>query len=210
MAAQQTAGRGRLGNSFFSPPGGLYASLVLRPSLPPREAPLIGLAAGLAVAEAVHARTGLRPVLKWPNDLLLEDRKLSGVLLEASSSGGTLRHAIQGIGVNVNVAAFPEELAGSATSLVLEGGEMPLEPLLAELLACFEARYHDLLASGPDATLASWRAWPNLLGSRVRIAEAQPWSGVAQDLADDGALLVRDEAGQLRRVVAGDVHLLQS
>jgi BirA family transcriptional regulator, biotin operon repressor / biotin---[acetyl-CoA-carboxylase] ligase len=211
VADEQTAGRGRLGNSFFSPLGGLYCSLVLRPHVPPPRAPLIGLAAGLALAEAIQAVSGLTPVLKWPNDLLLSGRKLSGVLLELATAGDRVRYAIQGIGVNLNVpeADFPPELRNSATSLLRELGQ-PLSPdsLLYALLPRFESRYEGLGSEGAAGLLSAWRAWPNLLGQTVRIASANPWQGRAEDLDLDGALLVRLPSGDLRRVVAGDVHLL--
>ena len=208
MAEQQTAGRGRLGNSFHSPPGGLYCSVVLRPRLSPTRAGLVGLAAGLASAEAVHEVTGLTPVLKWPNDLLLDGRKLSGLLAELEASSAHIDHLVLGLGLNVNVPEFPPELAATATSLQLAlGRPYSVESVLAALLARLEARC-SLVTTDPAALLAGWRAWPNLLGHTVTVAAPDgPWSGVAEDLADDGALLVRTARAELRRVLAADVHL---
>ncbi|HVA24270.1 MAG TPA: biotin--[acetyl-CoA-carboxylase] ligase [Chloroflexota bacterium] len=221
IADEQTAGRGRLGNSFSSPPGGLYLSLVLRPSLPASQAPVVGLALGLAVAESVQALTGLEAVLKWPNDVLIGGRKLSGVLIDLATSGERVRWAIAGVGVNVNVASFSGELRTTATSLFRElGHEIGIDALRAELLARFEGHYVELLANGPRPLIERWAAAPNCLGRIVRISAGRPepclpreralegFEGVAEGLDRDGALLVRLRDGQLRRVIAAEVHLL--
>mgnify|MGYP001339497558 CR=1 FL=1 len=206
VAGEQTDGRGRLGNSFFSPSGGLYCSVVLRPVLPPAQAPLLGLAAGLALAEAVRDQAGLTAILKWPNDLLLAGKKVSGLLVELAASGDSIRYLVVGIGVNVNIGAFPTELETIATSLQLElGREVSLEPLRDNVLARLRSRY----ACDARQLLDDWRAWPNLLGRPVSVAGPdQAWKGIAEDVDTDGALLVRVEDGRLRRVVAADVHLL--
>ncbi len=208
LAGEQTGGRGRLGREFFSPPGGLYVSILLRPPFAPARAPLIGVAAGLALAEAIQGLAGLRPVLKWPNDLLLGGRKISGLLIDLPAGS-----AVLGIGVNVNIptAALPVELRASATSLLHElGHELDLESLLDALLLRFEARYVELCSAGPEPLLAAWRAAPNLLGQRVRVAApAEVLEGIAHDLDVDGALLLRLPSGEFRRVIAADVHLLQ-
>jgi BirA family biotin operon repressor/biotin-[acetyl-CoA-carboxylase] ligase len=208
VAQEQTAGRGRLGNTFHSPLGGLYCSTVLRPPLSPSQAGLAGIAAGLASAEAVQALTGLTPVLKWPNDLLLNGRKLSGLLVELEAGADRIEYLVVGIGININLREFPPELSTTATSLQLATTrEWSIEALLALLLARLEARY-PLVAANPSGLLAAWRAWPNLLGQPVTVAApAGAWSGTAEDLAPDGALLVRTSAGDLRRVLAADVHL---
>jgi BirA family transcriptional regulator, biotin operon repressor / biotin---[acetyl-CoA-carboxylase] ligase len=214
LAEEQTGGRGRLGNSFFSPPGGLYASIVLRPTVEPARAPLIGLAAGLASAEGVRAVADVSPILKWPNDLLVSGRKLSGLLVDLSAGGDGIRFAVLGIGVNVNVPAeaFPLELRDSATSLLRElGYEVSLDGLLTAILAAFESAYRVLLAEGPTSLLRAWREAPNVLGEAVRaFAGGAILEGVAEDVAHDGALLIRLPSGELRRVLAADVHLLRA
>ena len=205
VAGEQTAGRGRLGNSFFSPPGGLYLSLVLRPSLPPAQTPLIALALGLAAAAAIRVTTTLAPILKWPNDVLIGRRKVCGVLVELAPSG-----AIAGIGLNANVGQFPADLRTTATSLELElGHEVDLEHLRDELLAGFERRYRDLHTHGASAVVRGWRAAPNMLGQIVRVSAAnERLEGVAEDVDADGALLLRLPDGNRRRLLAGEVHLL--
>ncbi|MFI5266009.1 MAG: biotin--[acetyl-CoA-carboxylase] ligase [Chloroflexota bacterium] len=210
VANEQAGGRGRLGNSFYSPLGGLYLSLVLRPTLQPSRAPLIGLAVGLAVAQSIGALTGLESVLKWPNDVLLGGRKVSGVLVDLASSADSIRWAIVGIGVNVNIPSFPADLRAGATSLYRElGHEVGLEELRLKLLACFERLYLELLEHGPRSVLAAWSAAPNLRGQIVRVSAANDvYEGTAEGLDSDGALLVRMHGGQVRRVVAAEVHLL--
>ncbi len=211
MAEEQTGGRGRAGNAFFSPRGGLYVSIVLRPPLAAECAPLIGLAAGLALAEAVSAQTGAEPILKWPNDLLLNGRKLSGLLVDLATTGRNIRYACLGMGLNVNVPAelFPAGLREIATSLLIElVREFPLNALLTAVLARAEARYLALLAG--ESIVDAWRAAPNFLGSRVKAATPREViEGVAEDLAGDGALILRLDSGERRRVVAADVHLLR-
>ncbi|HEX6512384.1 MAG TPA: biotin--[acetyl-CoA-carboxylase] ligase [Chloroflexota bacterium] len=203
VAGEQTAGRGRLGSSFLSPPGGLYLSIVLRPSLPSAEIPLIGLAAGAAVSETIEDQSGLRPVLKWPNDVLVGGRKVSGLLVELIPPG----IAILGLGVNVNAA--PPDLQATAASLAAEAGrELALEPFMTALLFRLEARYGRLLAD-PASAISGWCDRPNMLGQKVRIATAADvFEGNAEGLDRDGALLVRLPVGDLRRVVAAEVHLL--
>lgn len=214
QAASQSAGRGRLGNSFHSPPGGLYLSLVLRPSLQPAEAAVIGLAAGLGVAEAIRQVSGLVSSLKWPNDVLVSGRKVCGLLLELATEGRTIRYGVLGVGINANTPqqALPEELRSSATSLAdTLGHEVSLDALRKAVLDCFELRYRMLLDQGPKPVLDGWRAWPNMLGQPVRVVSAaEAVEGLASGIDSDGALLLRLDSGAIRRVVAGEVHVLLS
>ena len=210
MADEQTAGRGRLGKTFFSPPGGLYVSLILRPALEPARTPLIGLALGLAVVEAIRELAPpLEPALKWPNDVLVGGRKVCGVLIDLASSAQRVRWAVAGFGVNVNIPALPAELRLSATSLLQElGYPMDLETTRDNVLGHFESRYMELLDAGSAPLLAAWTAGSCTLGQIVRISAAdQQFEGVAERLDTDGALMLRAN-GELRRVVAGEVHLL--
>ena len=123
VAETQTGGRGRLGREWNSPPGvGLYVSLVLRPMLPPMELPQITLTTAVAVVRAVRRVTGVAPGIKWPNDLLLNGKKLGGILTEMETESDRIRHVVVGLGLNVNNPAFPPELAATATSLALATG----------------------------------------------------------------------------------------
>jgi BirA family transcriptional regulator, biotin operon repressor / biotin---[acetyl-CoA-carboxylase] ligase len=211
IAETQTAGRGRLGRTWSSPPGvGLYVSVVLRPD--PGVAGLLTLAGGVALAEAIRECTGLAVDIKWPNDLLApgSGRKLAGILVEGSASGGRLEHAIFGYGINVRRGAYPLEVRERATSLEEELGRA-VDPaqLLVFTLAALDRRYDDLVEGRAPAVLARWQELaPRANGAAVEWREPGVLRrGVTAGIADDGALLVRTAAG-LDRIVAGDVTWL--
>jgi BirA family transcriptional regulator, biotin operon repressor / biotin---[acetyl-CoA-carboxylase] ligase len=207
LAEEQTAGRGRYGRSWLSPPGeNLYLSVVLRPEIGTERAPPITLAAGLGVVDAVN-RAGVRASLKWPNDVLVGSKKLAGVLTEMNSRGHELEHVILGIGVNVNARALPPQIAPIATSLRLElGREVDREAFLETLLPAVERWLDALFAGGVSALADAWKEYAELAGSRVRAsAEDGPVEGEPVGLDDDGALLVEDDAGRRHRVVSGEV-----
>lgn len=211
VAERQEAGRGRLGRAYFTPAGGLWFSLLLRPERAPEEVILLSLVAAIAAHQAIEEVTGLRPTIRWPNDLLVNGRKVVGILVELASEQDVLRYVVLGMGINVNLREddFPEDLRPIATSLSAElGRHVPRVPLLQRLLERLESLYDRYLAEGPGPVLDAWRALPNILGQRVTVfAPRETWSGVALDLDEEGALLVRDDAGATRRVVAGDVRL---
>lgn len=223
IADTQTAGRGRLGRTWFSPPGsGLYVSVVLTPGRarvdPARATALLTLAAGVAMAEAVETVSGLRAGLKWPNDLYVERRKLGGILAEAvavpwTGAERTPRapmNVVLGYGINVASAAFPQELADRATSLESElGRAIDRAALLAESLAALAHRYADLLEGEYDVIVDLWRSRaPTGTGARVSwITQAGPQSGVTMGIDERGALLVRT-ADRVERIVAGEVTWL--
>ncbi len=206
VAESQRHGRGRRGRAWVSPPGkNLLFSLVLRPDLPPVRAPELTLVAAVAVAEVLRD-AGFEARIKWPNDVLLEGRKVAGLLTELCVEGATVRWAVLGIGVDVNAprSAFPPELVETATSLaIVRGEEVPRVFLLATLLASLEAWLGRHEAEGFAPVRERWIELSATLGAKVR---AEGVEGVAVDLAEDGALLVRDASGTIRRVVAGDVE----
>ena len=221
IAAEQSGGRGRLGRRWHSPPGeSLYLSLVLRPRIAPHLAPPLALVAAVALAEAVEA-AGAAPELKWPNDVLLDGRKLAGILIEMATSGATqghviehvIEHVIVGIGVNLRTTVFPEELGGRATSLALalpglSTDDARLDPLAfgAALLGYLEVWYHRFLDEGPAPVVAAWKRRARLLGRHVTVHSGnEHHSGVAEDLDPDGALVLRLDSGARLRVVAGEI-----
>jgi len=204
MANRQTAGRGRLGRGWESPAGaGLYLSAVLRP--PPRVAPLLTIAAGVAVADGIEAATGLRAELKWPNDVHVAGRKLAGILAE-----GAAQHVVMGIGINVRSAALPPEVAVRAGSLEGELGR-PVDRglVLAECLAALAMRYEQLQRRENEAVLEAWRrraTWS--LGREVQWeSQGARWSGRAADIAEDGSLIVQADTGRVQ-IRAGEVRWL--
>ncbi len=216
-ADEQTAGRGRRGHVWFSPPGsGLYVSVILTPGAARADADraimLVTLMAGVALVEGIERSTGLRAELKWPNDLLLGRRKLAGILSEgvgAGAAAGPARIAtvVVGYGINIAQTAYPPEVAARATSLESELGR-PVDRALvfAETLAALASRYDDLLTGRFDAILDAWRRRaPAACGARVAwTSAAGPRSGVTAGIDDRGALLVR-AGDRVERIVAGEL-----
>jgi BirA family biotin operon repressor/biotin-[acetyl-CoA-carboxylase] ligase len=219
IADAQTSGRGRRGRSWFSPSGaGLYVSVVLEPGrapqFPDRATMLLTIAAGVALAEAIERATGLRPDIKWPNDLVVGRRKLAGILAEgvgASPAHPGLRSVVLGYGINVSPASYPSELQDRATSLESELGRSSDRALLcAETLASLAARYGDLLDGRFDAILDAWRnRAPASRGARIAWETPDgPRSGTTAGIDDMGALLVH-VGDRIERLVAGEVTWLR-
>ena len=219
IADAQTAGRGRRGREWFSPPGsGLYVSVVLAPGRSPhdtsdRATRLLTLAAGVALAEAIETATGLAVDVKWPNDLYIAGRKLGGILAEAAGSGSE-DPIVLGYGINVLSTSYPPELRDRATSLEFELGRQVDRPLLlVESLASLAQRYDDLLDGRFDVILDAWRARaPASIGARVswntgNNAVSSAASGVTAGIDDEGALLVR-VGDRIERIIAGEVTWL--
>ena len=208
VAEAQTRGRGRLGREWNSPPGvGLYVSLVLRPMLPPMELPQITLTTAVAVVRAVRRVTGLAPGIKWPNDLLLNGKKLGGILTEMETESDRIRHVVVGLGLNVNNPGFPPELAATATSLTLAAGRsFSRVHLLQAWLEEFEALYGRFLNQGFPEILEEWKSAAVTLGKMVTVRQGpREISGQAMDVAPDGALLLRTASGEMVRVTSGEI-----
>jgi len=216
VADAQTAGRGRHGRVWLSPPGrGLYVSVVLTLARArtdrDRATALITLAAGVALAEGIEAATGLRADLKWPNDLYAERRKLGGILAERlSGAGGAADPIVVGYGINVGAMDFPADLASRATSIEAElGRQVDRSRVLAETLVALARRHDDLLAGRFDAILDAWRARaPSGRGARVSWSAATSTrNGVSAGIDDRGALLVETD-GRIERIVSGELTWL--
>lgn len=212
VAEAQDAGRGRLGRAWHSPAGeGLYFSAVLRPRLDPASAPPLSLAAAVALAEAVRGFLGRPPALKWPNDLLVGGRKLAGILIEMEAEPGRLAHLVLGIGLNVNAASFPDELAERATSIRLErGSPVRRAPVLASILHALERWVDRLEAEGPAPVCAAWLELAELVGRQVTVtvsAGAEPLHGIALGLDERGALRLELADGRVEVVTAGELTL---
>jgi BirA family biotin operon repressor/biotin-[acetyl-CoA-carboxylase] ligase len=210
MAAQQTAGRGRQGRSWISPPGeGLYLSVILRPEVPPAAAPVITLGAAVAVAETLWNDFEVTADIKWPNDVLAGGLKISGVLVEAATEADRLEYAITGIGVNLNQREFPAGLREIATSVFLQSGRtvQPRKFAIA-LLTSFEEVYRQALVS-PARTIARWEARSTYArGRTVRITSgASNVDGITRGLTERGALLLELDTGEVREIISGEVSL---
>jgi BirA family transcriptional regulator, biotin operon repressor / biotin---[acetyl-CoA-carboxylase] ligase len=214
LAEHQTAGRGRAGHTWESAQSvGIYCSVVLRPVLSPADALMLSLIAGIAVAEAVERTTGLHPDLRWPNDVMLGERKFCGVLNEMNSEPTRVRYVVVGIGINVNHASFSGELEPIATSLRMQGGRTwSRVELTAALLKSLDSEYRKLTQGGPAARSSILRKFEERSSySRSRHVQVEGndgYEGVTEGLDDRGFLLVRTEAG-LRTVLSGEVRALR-
>ena len=215
FAEQQTAGRGRGGNSWESAPSdGVYCSIILRPQLSPADALLLSLIAGIAVAEAVEQTTGLHPDLRWPNDVLLEERKFCGILTEMNAEATRVRYVVVGIGINVNQPSFSKELEPIATSLRLAGGhEWSRLQVAAALLKSLDIWYRKLSDGSADSRSAIFRKFEersSFARSRfVHVDEEGGYEGVTEGLDNRGFLLVRTNRG-IRTVLSGGVRAANS
>jgi BirA family biotin operon repressor/biotin-[acetyl-CoA-carboxylase] ligase len=200
IAGEQTRGRGRGGRSFISPPGGIYLSLILRPDLKPQEASGIPLLAGVAVACAIRRVTTLKPTLKWPNDVILQGKKVGGVLAEMKTRRGRIQYINLGIGINVNSPEIllPEEASSLASEHISPAGLTP--HILDEL----EAQYGEFLACGFEPIRRRWKRLTCTLGSWVRVEEEE---GRAEDIDSEGALILKKAHGSTFKVVSGDIKI---
>ncbi|MDP3182314.1 MAG: biotin--[acetyl-CoA-carboxylase] ligase [Desulfobaccales bacterium] len=208
VAEAQSKGRGRLGREWDSPQAaGLYVSLLLRPPLPPTELPQITLTTAVAVVRAVRRATGLTLGIKWPNDLLLGDQKVGGILTEMETETDRIRHLVVGLGLNVNNVQFPAELKTTATSLALAaGGPFPRLQILKAWLEEFEDLYERFLARQFPDILAEWKKYTVTLGKAVTVRQGEvAISGEALEVAPDGALLVQTRTGDIVRVTSGEI-----
>ncbi len=213
LADAQTGGRGRLGRSWHSPPGSnLYASLVLRPDTPAQTAPQITLMAGVAVARGLIRASGVEARLKWPNDVVIQGKKVAGILSEGEGEGSRVRLVILGMGVNINWLKkdMPAEIREIATSLQAETGrENSRAAVAAEIFQELEETYDSFRGEGFSPRLrGEWNRLSAINGKGVTLrAGEEEISGEALGLDVDGALLLLDERGTRRRFIAGDVSL---
>ena len=206
-ASRQTAGRGRLGRNWESPPDrGLYVSLLLRPDLPRSEAGKLTILSSVAMVDAVETVSGLHPKIKWPNDVMVGRHKLAGLLIETEPKGNRLAFAVIGIGLNVRQEAgdFSPDVRGQATSLYLATGQMHRRAdLLVALLQALERR----LSRPFDEVREAWTASSLTLGQRVTLTTVRGRKhGQAVGLDESGALLLRGDSGEIEAVTAGDMQ----
>jgi len=206
LTDEQTAGRGRMERVWLSPSGNIALSIILYPSL--SYLPFLIMLASLAVVHSIEAVTGLKSQIKWPNDVLINDRKVCGILIESNVQANAVSYTIIGIGINVNLklADFPEILP-IATSLSRElGRDVSRLSVVRCLLVEVERLYLALSAGG--SIFQEWRDSLVTLGKRVRAKSGESvYEGLAESVAEDGSLLLRGSDGSLTRIVAGDVTL---
>ncbi|HZS07329.1 MAG TPA: biotin--[acetyl-CoA-carboxylase] ligase [Blastocatellia bacterium] len=213
VADEQTAGRGRRDRAWHSTPGdGLYLSVLLRPALPSEKIPLLSLMCAVVVAEAVG---GFHPAgidIKWPNDVLVNERKLGGILIEGASVGADAPRLIAGIGVNLNHRSFPSELSKTATSLAIEcGHQLNLPEFRDQLLVTF-AEWYERLRHGGRLIIGRWQQLSSYaIGKPVVVTlDDEQFTGVTDGLTETGALRLRTASGETRTIIAGEVSRLRS
>lgn len=213
IAEEQTQGRGRLNRLWFSPAReNIYVSFIVRPSLPPTEASRMVLLAVVAAADALIAATGLEAYVKWPNDILVNGRKIASVLVEMAVEMDAIDYMVLGLGVNVNSPAerFPADLREKATSVLIETGK-PFSRvlLLGRFLELFEKGYNEFQESGFQPVITRWKALTNMMGRKATIRTINGnYKGVITDMDYDGFLILRDEEGAQRRLFSGDITII--
>jgi BirA family biotin operon repressor/biotin-[acetyl-CoA-carboxylase] ligase len=212
VAETQSSGKGRLGRSWISPKGNLYLSVILRPIIPVHKAPLITMMGAVAVASAIRMVCKVTAAIKWPNDILISGKKVSGLLTEMSAEQDRIRYIVLGIGIDVNMdlKALPPEVRTLSTSLAVETGDrINRTLLLQELLRSIECWYSVFLAN-PAEILREWQNLNMTVGSRIRVTGAgENLEGLAEGIDDDGRLLIRLDDDSVRFVTAGDVSIMR-
>jgi BirA family biotin operon repressor/biotin-[acetyl-CoA-carboxylase] ligase len=215
VSEMQTAGRGRRGRSWYSPAiEGIYLSVILRPVLPLIEISRVSLVTAVAVAETLKAELNLQPRIKWPNDILINNRKIAGILSEAVTDMDGVEYIVTGIGLNINnqLQDFPSEFRATATSARAEWGHPGSRvKVLQGLLARLESHYYQLLDGSFARTLEKGKSLSMVIGQELRLDTINGFIvGQAIDIDDNGFLLVRDHLGIIHTIMSGEISILPS
>ena len=211
LAEQQTDGRGRRGRAWQSPAGeNIYMTVLLRPDFEPEKAPMLTLLAACAAARAVYQPGEKRPQIKWPNDLVMNGKKICGILTEMGMKGVSTEYVIVGIGINCNQTEFPEEIQKKATSLKCEyGHEVCREEIVARFLQEFESLYEEFARRKSLEFIQD--EYETLLvneGKRVCVLEpGKEWTGVAAGITETGELIVKKDSGEICEISSGEVSV---
>lgn len=209
LAEYQSAGRGRLGRSWEVPEGtSVMMSILLRPKFEPQFAPMLTLVMGMAVAKAVKD-LGFDVSIKWPNDVVVSHKKICGILTEMGVLDGKIDYAVIGVGINVNIREFPEEMADKATSLYLEGGrEFDRSRVPGLVMEAFEKYYEEFIKTCDLSGLKE--EYESILANYdqpVRVLAKEPYEGIARGITNGGELLVEKQDGTVVEVSAGEVSV---
>ncbi|WP_024621493.1 biotin--[acetyl-CoA-carboxylase] ligase [Metaclostridioides mangenotii] len=209
ISEEQTAGKGRLGKNWTSNFGeGIWMTIILKPEIKIQNAPFLTLVAGAAVAKSLNS-LGLEALIKWPNDITLNNKKICGILTELSAENESVSYIVLGMGINVNTLNFDKEISAKATSILKEGYKIDREIIILNILEEFEKIYKNYVnACDKHETLALNRRFSAIIGKNVYIIE----SGVRKlkiclDINEDGNLLVQDEDGSITEVNSGEVSV---
>lgn len=212
VAERQTGARGRRGRAWQSPGGsGIWMSLLLRPTVHPTKASVLTLLMGMAVNRAIREETGLETQIKWPNDILLNDKKLVGILTEMECEMNSISSVTMGVGINVNIHTFPEDLASLATSLYREGGRAySRKKILQKVLLLFEQYYQQFLEEKGDFTpfVKEYTESCQTIGREIKVLGAETFFATALGVTEEGALRVRRaDNGKEEVVFSGEVSI---
>jgi len=210
IAEEQSGAVGRMGRAWISPGGGIWITIVLKPCVPVDHIFMITMAGSIAVARAMRREFELGALIKWPNDILIGNKKVAGLLLELEAEADTVHYCLLGIGVNVNVpiSHFTPELRNEITSVSAElGHDVDRAAFLARILKEFESHYLLIESGEYDTILREWKSLSCTLEKRVQIRTLRnSFEGEAVDIDEFGALIIRKDNGKLERVIAGDCH----
>ena len=209
IAERQSAGKGRLGREWFSPAGGIWLSIILYPQLPPSYIPRITLMTAVAVAKAIKMCTQIEPQIKWPNDILINEKKVCGILTEMSAELDMINWVVVGIGINVNIdhQKFPENIQPNTISLKEVSGKEVLRVKLAQtFLQEFENYYDKLKRKEFPSILEEWKLYSHTLGRKIRVDIGERIiTGEAVDINEEGALVLKKEDGERVEIISGTV-----
>jgi len=210
IAEEQTGGMGRLGRAWFSPAGGIWATIILTPGIPIDHLHMVTMAGSAAVARAIRKKFQLGALIKWPNDIYIGDRKVCGLLLELSAEADRVHYCLLSMGIDANITTeeLPTGLVTPITSLSSElGRDVNRAKLLARILGEFEQRYLLVEDGEYDSIIREWKSLSLTLNQQVKITTLKKtFVGRAIDIDEHGALIVRKENGKIERVIAGDCY----
>ncbi len=211
IAGTQSKGKGRIGRRWESPPGvNVYTSIILRPDVPPQYAQNLTFLSAVAVAEAVEAVSPRRPAVKWPNDILIDSRKVAGILMEMDSEADRINFVIAGIGVNVNMkeSMLPDSVRPIAASLAEKsGGEVDRIGFVRSLYSSIEKWYKIYSRDGFTPILSAWKSYFDAEGKPIKVnCFNRSISGICAGVDESGALLVRNSDGAIVRIISGDAE----
>ncbi|HMK61605.1 MAG TPA: biotin--[acetyl-CoA-carboxylase] ligase [Dissulfurispiraceae bacterium] len=215
MADTQTGGKGRLGRCWMSPPGkNIYMSIVLRPSFSPRDATSLTLMSAVSCVSAIRRVTSVPATIKWPNDIMVKQLKLGGILTEIKADIDSIAYAVVGIGINVNLSPseIPDDIRLIATSVMDQsGGLTSRTELAAAILEEIDKWYSRLVAKGKQAIIDEWISFSSTIGERVIVSTGSTiLEGLAETVDDDGLLILKLDDGRYSKISAGDVKFART
>ena len=209
IAERQSAGKGRLGREWFSPAGGIWLSIILYPQLPPSYIPRITLMTAVAVVKAIKMCVQIEPQIKWPNDILINEKKVCGILTEMSAELDIINWVVIGIGINanINIWDFPEDIQKNTTSLQeTSGKEISRVKLVQIFLQEFEKYYEKLKRKRFPSILKEWKLYSHTLGRKIRVDMGERIvTGEAVNINEEGALILKKEDGELVEIISGTI-----